>query len=246
VRRDDVTPRDLALLYQPEGATHAPEPRRVVAPGTAAAELRVGASTTPGEHILPAAAAAFAAANVGVTLRLAVKGTTEVLRDLAAGAVELAFVGARAARDDLHFEDFAEDEIVLIAASTFAGLPEPLPAAAVARLPRVDREPSSATRAIAEAQLAAMGVPLDPDASVLEAGSVAALVEAVSAGMGVGFASRRSVARAAAEHRVRLVAIEAVQIPRRFFVAWRRASALSEPAARFLALARRVAAGGAP
>jgi len=245
-RRDDVTPRELALLYQPEGATHAPEPRRVVAPGTAAAELRVGASTTPGEHILPAAAAAFAAANVGVTLRLAVKGTTEVLRDLAAGAIELAFVGARAARDDLHFEDFAEDEIVLIAASTFAGLPEPLPAAAVARLPRVDREPSSATRAIAEAQLAAMGVPLDPDASVLEAGSVLALVEAVSAGMGVGFASRRSVARAAAEHRVRLVAIEAVQIPRRFFVAWRRASALSEPAARFLALARRVAAGGAP
>jgi DNA-binding transcriptional LysR family regulator len=75
---------------------------------------------------------------------------------------------------------------------------------------------------------------------------VAALVEAVSAGMGVGFASRRSVARAAAEHRVRLVAIEAVQIPRRFFVAWRRAAALSEPAARFLALARRVAAGGAP
>jgi phosphonate transport system ATP-binding protein len=241
--REEVTARELALLYQPEGATHAPEPRRVLVAGPAAAEVRVGASTTPGEHILPVAAAAFAAAEPAVTLRLSVKGTAAVLRDLAAGAVELAFVGAREEREDLHFEDFAEDEIVLIAASSFAGLPEPLPAAAVARLPRVDREPSSATRAIAEAQLAAMGAPLDPDASVLEAGSVAALIEAVSAGMGVGFASRRSVARAVAERRVRLVAIDATQIPRRFFVAWRRGTAMSEPAARFLAQARRAAAG---
>ncbi len=247
-RREEVTPHDLALLYQPEGATRAPEPRRVVAPrpAAAAAELRVGASTTPGEHILPAAAAAFAAADPAVTLRLAVKGTAAVLRDLAAGLVDLAFVGARDERPDLHFEDFAEDEIVLVAAPTFGGLPEPLPAAAVARLPRVDREPSSATRAIAEAQLAAMGAPLDPSASVLEAGSVTALVEAVSAGMGVGFASRRSVARAVAARRVRIVGVEAVQIPRRFFVAWRRAAALSEPAARFLALARRAAGGVGP
>jgi DNA-binding transcriptional LysR family regulator len=116
----------------------------------------------------------------------------------------------------------------------------------VARLPRVDREPSSASRAIAEAQLAAMGLPLDPAASVLEAGSVAALLAAVSAGLGVGFASRRSVARAAAERRVRVVAVADVQIPRRFFVAWRRDGEPSGPAARFLALARRAAAGDEP
>ncbi|GEJ58549.1 hypothetical protein AMYX_32900 [Anaeromyxobacter diazotrophicus] len=248
-RREEVTPRDLALLYQPEGATRAPEPRRVVTEPAGApspAELRVGASTTPGEHILPAAVAAFAAEEPQVTLRLAVKGTAEVLRDLAAGRVELAFVGAREERAGLHFEDFAEDEIALVAAASFAGLPEPLHPAAVARLPRVDREPSSATRAIAEAQLAAMGAPLDPGAAVLEAGSLAALVEAVSAGLGVGFASRRSVARALAQRRVRLVAVEGVQIPRRFFVAWRRDAALSGPAARFLALARRAAGGGGP
>jgi len=245
--REQVSRHDLALLYQPEAATRSPEPRRVVPASRAArtGELRLGASTTPGEHILPAAAAAFGAAEPAVHLRLTVKGTAEVLADLAAGQVELAFVGARTEDPDLHFEDFAEDEIVLVAAARFGGLPEPLAASAAARLPRVDREQGSATRAIAEAQLAAMGVVLEPDAAVLEAGSAAALVAAVAAGMGIGFASRRSVARAVAEGRVREVPIEAVQIPRRFFVAWRRAAALSEPAARFLALARK-AAGGEP
>jgi len=35
-----------------------------------------------------------------------------------------------------------------------------------------------------------------------------------------------------------------VKVPRRFFVAWRRGDALSEPARRFLALAREATAEG--
>jgi len=249
--RDDVTPEDLAALYQPEGATRSPEPRRVVAGGGAAgapapSELRVGASTTPGEHMLPRAVAAFATARPGVQVRLTVRATADVLRDVAAGKVELAFVGARTGHPALHFEDFAEDEIVLVASPAFGGVPEPLPASIAARLPRVEREPGSATRAIVEAQLAEMGVSLDPGSAVFEAGSVAALIAAVSQGMGVGFASRRSVAGALAAGRVRLVPIEAVTIPRRFFVAWRRADALSEPARGFLELARRAAVEARP
>jgi len=248
--RDEVTAEDLAALYQPEGATRSPEPRRVIAGGgaaaPAAAELRVGASTTPGEHMLPRAVAAFATARPGVQVRLTVRATADVLRDVADGKVEIAFVGARTTHPALHFEDFAEDEIVLVASPAFGGVPEPLPASIAARLPRVEREPGSATRAIVEAQLAGMGVSLDPGSAVFEAGSVAALVAAVSHGMGVGFASRRSVAGALAAGRVRLVPIEAVKIPRRFFVAWRRADALSAPARGFLELARRAAVEARP
>jgi phosphonate transport system ATP-binding protein len=241
-RREEVTSADLALLYQPEEATRSPEPRRVLAPDPAApleqAELRVSASTTPGEHLLTPAVAAFARAHPGVQLRLSVKGTAEALRDLAAGRAELAFVGARAALPGLHFEDFAEDEIVLVASAGFGGLPVPLHASLAARLPRVDREPGSATRAIVEEQFARMGTPLDPSSSVLEAGSVAALLAAVADGLGVGFASRRSAATALAAGRVREVPVEAVTVPRRFFVAWRRDAEPSPAARRFLALAR--------
>ncbi len=250
-RREDVTRDDLALLYQPEGATRSPEPRRIAVPAAAdpaeaSSELRLGASTTPGEHLLPPAVAAFAQAHPTTQLRLLVKDTATVLDALARGAIELAFVGARRPGADLHFEDFAEDEIVLVAAPSFGGVPEPLPASLAARLPRVDREPGSATREVVEAHLAAMGVALDPATSVLEAGSVAALVAAVAQGMGVGFASRRSVAPALAAGRVREVRLDDVKVPRRFFVAWRRDRPLSRAACAFLDTARRSAVEPVP
>jgi len=245
--RESVTAEDLARLYQPEEATRSPEARQGViagrpAPPDAAAphatEVRIGASSTPGEELLPAAVARFAREQPAAPLRLCVKGTAEVLRDLREERVEVAFVGARSADPLLHFEDFAEDEIVLVAAPAFGGLPRPLTAALASRLPRVDREPGSATRAIVEAQLAEMGVALDPASSVLEAGSVAALRAAIAAGMGVGFASRRSVAADLAAGRLRELEIAQVKIPRRFFVAWRRARPLSSAARRFVEIAR--------
>jgi phosphonate transport system ATP-binding protein len=243
-RREDVSAEDLAALYQPEAATRSREPRRVLPPPAAEvhpAEIRVGASTTPGACILPSAVAAFARLQPRVQVRLTVKDTTDVVRQLSERRVELAFVGARSHLPDLHFEDFAEDEIVLVASPAFGGLPAPLPASLAARLPRVDREPGSSTRAIVEAQFAGMGVPLDPASAVFEAGDVTSLIGAVSAGMGVGFASRRSVERALAAGALRELRVDSVKVPRRFFVAWRRAEVLSEPARSFLELARRCA-----
>jgi len=187
--------------------------------------------------------ALFARAYPGVQLRLAVSDTAAALRGLSAKRFDLAFVGARPPAADLHFEDWVEDEIVLVAAASFGGLPEPLPPSLVAHLPRVDREPGSATRAIVEAQLAGLGAPLDPAAAVVEVGSAGTLVAAVAGGLGVGFASRLSVRAALAEGRLREVAIEAVTVPRRFFVAWRRDDLLSEPARRFLAMARELGGG---
>jgi phosphonate transport system ATP-binding protein len=244
-RRGEVAAADLALLYQPEAATRSDEARSIL-PARAATrrptEIRVGASTTPGACILPSAVAAFARLHPRVQVRLMVKDTAEVVRHLSERGVDLAFVGGRSHHPDLHFEDFAEDEIILVAAPDFGGLPDPLPASLAARLPRVDREPGSSTRAIVEGQFAGMGAALDPASSVFEAGSVASLIGAVSAGLGVGFASRRSVESALEAGLLREVRVDAVKVPRRFFVAWRRGEVMSEAASTFLELARRTAA----
>jgi len=240
-RREEVTPDDLALLYQPEGAAASPEPRRLLAPlpAEARAEVRVGASTSPGEYLLPRVLPAFARARPGTRVRLQVKDTAEVLEDLVQARVELALVGARSPHPALHFEDLAEDEIVLVAAP---GFPLPAPALApsqAARLRRVDREPGSGTQAVVAAQLAALGAPLDPAASVFEAGSVEALKRAVEGGMGVGFASRLSVAAELRAGRLVVVPIDALRVPRRYFVAWRRGEEPSAAARDLLAALRR-------
>jgi phosphonate transport system ATP-binding protein len=245
--REQVTPDDLARLYQPEEATASPEPRQLL-PAEAAArgELRVGASTAPGEYLLPRAVPGFALAQPEVRVRLLVRDTAEVLADLARERVELAFTGSRSADPAFHFEDFAEDEIVLVASPHLAGLPaDPLSPTAAGRLPRVDREAGSATRDIVERQFAALGAPLDPAAVVFEAGSVEALKAAVAGGAGVGFASRLSVAEELRSGRLVALHVTSVRIPRRFFAAWRRDRPLSPAARAFLAAARR-AAGGRP
>ncbi len=245
--REAVTPDDLARLYQPEEATTSPEPRQLLAAEAAArAELRVGASTAPGEYLLPRAVPGFALTQPEVRVRLVVRDTALVLADLREGRVELAFTGARSLDAALHFEDFAEDEILLVASPHLAGLPaDPLSPSQAGRMPRVDREPGSATRSIVEKQFAALGAPLDPAAVVFEAGSVEALKAAVAGGAGVGFASRLSVADELQSGRLRALHVTSVRIPRRFFAAWRRDRPLSAAARAFLAAARR-AAGGRP
>ncbi|HEU4386061.1 MAG TPA: LysR substrate-binding domain-containing protein [Anaeromyxobacteraceae bacterium] len=250
-RREDLTAEDLGHLYRVEAASASPEPAQPVAPGPprlSRAPVLVGASTTPGEYLLPRLAAAFARRHPEAHLRLTVKDTDEVMEDLLSGRVELAFVGSR--RDDgaLHFEDFAEDEIVLVAAPGQRLVPPgTLSTEALARLPRVEREPGSATRAVVEAQLQAMGTALDPEAVELEVSSVEALKAAVAAGLGVGFASRLSVEDDLRSGALRLVPVAGLRVPRRFYAAWRRSGGLSEGARAFLAEARLgLGPGGSP
>ena len=215
---------DLGRLYASERGAPSTSPRRIpaAAADAPAGEAVVGASTTPGEHLLPRALREFLSAHPGVRITLEVKDSAEVTADLLAGRIDVGFVGARTPHPELHFEDLADDEVVLVAAPALQGLPTgPIPASEAARLPRIDREPGSGTRTVVEEHLANLGVPLDPGAVVAQVGSVAALRTAVAAGAGVAFASRAAVRDDLEAGRLREIAIEGVRIRRRFFVAWR-------------------------
>jgi phosphonate transport system ATP-binding protein len=233
---------DLAALYASERGAPAPrrprEPARTtpVEPG---AVLAVGASTTPGELVLPRAVRAFVKAHPGVRVSVTVKDTGEITRDLLDGRIALAFVGARSPHPALEYADVAEDEIVLVAAPGLDGLPaEPVPPAVAARLPRVEREAGSGTRAVVEDHLANLGTPLDPAAVRLEVGTLVGLKAAVLSGIGVAFASRLAVADELEDGQLRALRIDGVKIPRRLFAAWRKAERPSPAAARFLEVAR--------
>jgi phosphonate transport system ATP-binding protein len=204
-----------------------------------AGEVVVSASTTPGEHLLPRALGALVAAHPGVRVTLTVKDSAGVAEDLLAGRADVGFLGARTPHPQLHFEDFAEDEIVLVAAPGLAAVPGgPASPEAVARLPRVDREPGSGTRRVVEEHFQNLGAPLDPEAVVAEVGSLAALRTAAAAGVGVAFVSRAAVRDDLEAGRLRAVAVAGVRIPRRFFVAWRSDRELGAAARLFVELAR--------
>jgi len=194
--------------------------------------------------VLPAAVRAFVREHPGVRVSLAVKDSAEVTADLLAGRVEVGFVGARSPHPELRFEDLVEDEIVLVASPALEGLPpEPIPPAHAARLPRVEREEGSGTRAVVEEHFENLGAPLDPAAVALEVGTLVGLKAAVLSGVGVAFTSRLAVRDELAHGHLRVLRIDGVRIPRRLFVAWRADATPSPAARRFVDVARATVTG---
>jgi phosphonate transport system ATP-binding protein len=236
-----VTLDDLGRLYEAAAAGRATSPRTlpVAACEAPAGEAVISASTTPGEHLLPRLLRRYLADHPGVRVTLAVKDSAQVAADLLEGRAELGFLGARTPHPALHFEDFAEDEVVLVAAPALPGIPAgPVTPEAAARLPRVDREEGSGTRRVVEEHFANLGAPLDPAAIVAEVGSLSGLRTAAAAGVGAAFVSRAAVRDELEAGRLRIVPVEGVRIPRRFFAAWRVERPPGAAARRFLELAR--------
>jgi phosphonate transport system ATP-binding protein len=241
-----LTLDDLAHLYASSRGAPASSPAvdRAIPAEPPGGILTIGASNTPGEFMLPAAVRSFVRQYPGVHVRLGVKDSAEIVADLLAGKVDLGFVGARSPHPDLHFEDFADDEIVLVASPALCGLPPaPLSPEAVGRLPRVEREEGSGTRAVVEEHFANLGAPLDTSAVALHVGTLVGLKAAVLSGIGVAFTSRAAVRDDLEEGHLVALRIASVKIPRRIFVAWRRDRELPLAARRFLDVARQEGPG---
>ena len=233
---------DLSRLYESERAASLPARSKAAVPAQAEpfAVARVGASSLPGEHLLPELVAAFVRECPGIRVNLTVRDSAQVTEALLAGRVDLAFLGARVPHPSLRFEDFAEDEVVLVAAPHFEGLSAgPLSPSAAAQLPRVEREEGSGTRAVVTDHFAALGAPLSPEAVALEVDSLVGLKAAVLSGAGVAFVSRLSVEEELRSGAVRVVPVTGVRIPRRVFAAWRGDVELPAAARRFLDAAQR-------
>jgi DNA-binding transcriptional LysR family regulator len=182
-----------------------------------AGTLRIGASDTVGNYVLPELLAAFARRQPGVRVDVAVGNTTEILARLRAGALALALVEGDVAGDDLAIEPFAEDELVLVvpAGHRLAGRTT-VDRDELRDEPFVGREAGSGTRALVERTLGEARI---APRVVMELPSGEAVVRAVAAGAGVTVISRRVSADACAEGRVSEATIVGLALRRTLRVA---------------------------
>jgi len=197
--------------------------------GVQAGALTIGASTTPGTYLLPAALGVFHAAYPAVSLTLKIGDTREIERLVAVGELELGVIGEAPLVHGLVATPWVGDEMVLIVPR---GHPlarrRSVPPEALAAEPYIAREEGSSTRAVAERYLAERGVGVK---AAMELGSTEAIREAVAAGLGVAVVSRHAV-RA---HDPRVVAVRLAGPPwtRDLLIIWRERAPLSPAAARF-------------
>jgi DNA-binding transcriptional LysR family regulator len=155
--------------------------------------LVLGASSTPGEYVLPSVVGRFRQIYPGIHVELVIGNTRNIIQRILDGEMDLGMIGDRVeeSSSELEMVDFQDDDIVLVASPTHPvhSLVRPN-IEQVVELGLVAREQGSATRLAAERQFRNLGtVPK----IALELGSNQAVKQAASAGGGIGIISRLGI-----------------------------------------------------
>jgi DNA-binding transcriptional LysR family regulator len=205
------------------------------------AALRLVASQTIGEFLVPGWLADFRAAGGDGRVELYVRNSPAVLQELSDGTAEIGFVEGNDPLDGLDVLVLVADEIVAVVdahhrwAHRRCVVLDELEHEAY-----ITREAGSGTRAVAEAALALHGVRLQPTA---ELASTQSLKRAVLSG-GFTLVSRLAVEDEQRAGTLAAVRIEHVELDRELCAVRTRGAALPQPARAFWSfLADRVAAG---
>lgn len=164
--------------------------------GEHAAPLRVAASFTIGEYLLPQLVSGWTQLHPKSQIHLRIANTSDVIDAVAAMDVDIGFVEGSQTHPDLVTRPWSDDEIVVIAAPGHALAGQCATAEQLARATWVVREHGSGTRQITDEWL------LDHLEQVrigFELGSNEAVKRVVAASTGLGCLSRHAVAQSIAD-----------------------------------------------
>jgi DNA-binding transcriptional LysR family regulator len=152
--------------------------------------LRITASTTPGQYVLPRLLGAFLRQHPDASVSLRVHDTAEVVEAVESGDAHIGMTGAVVQGARVEYEPLGSDKLLLVCPPDSHLLKGgPISMDDVAEEPFIVREPGSGTRMIFEDTLRAGGIEPQDLRVVLELGTSEAIVSAVEGGMGVGVVS---------------------------------------------------------
>ncbi|HLF49705.1 MAG TPA: selenium metabolism-associated LysR family transcriptional regulator [Methylomirabilota bacterium] len=162
--------------------------------GKMSGELLVGASTIPGEYVLPAMIGRFKEKYPDISITLLIGDSQTVVDWVLGGRVELGMVGARLVQRGADYKELMPDEVVVVVPASHPWHDRKQVTLEELRAePLLIRERGSGTRAALEAVLAEAGTDLGAFRIVGEMGSTQAIKQAVKAGVGVSLVSKRAV-----------------------------------------------------
>jgi DNA-binding transcriptional LysR family regulator len=197
--------------------------------------LVLGASTIPGEYVLPPLIGRFRARYPQVSITLQISDTRGIVQAVLDGQVELGLVGAQPRERGLAVTPLMPDELVVVVPPGHAwfGRRE----ASLDDLrgePLIVREPGSGSRGAFERALEAAGIELAAFRIVAEMGSTGAIKQAVKAGVGLSIVSRRAIEDECAHGLLAGVTIRDLPLGRHFYVLTHEARSRSPLCATFL------------
>jgi DNA-binding transcriptional LysR family regulator len=183
--------------------------------------LRIAASMTVAEYLLPAWLTALRAVHPGAAVALSAVNSAEVAETVLGGRADIGFVEGPGIPPGLHAEPIGRDALTLVVAPAhrWARRNAGVPAAELAQTALVSREAGSGTRRFLEEALRTQAG-VEPVPPAAEVSSTTAIKAAVAAGAGPAVLSSLAVAAELTAGTLSAVPVTGVDLGRTLMAVW--------------------------
>jgi DNA-binding transcriptional LysR family regulator len=183
-------------------------------------DVSMGGSTIPGEYILPDLIGRFIQKHPQLAVKLTVADSSEILRRVLAGKLELGVIGSKSQHANLICQQLWRDQLVLVISARHAwasrravSLPE------LRQEPFILREEGSGTLKILETYLREAGLKGTSELQVsARFGSSTAVKEGIKSGLGVSILSARAIDTELKAGILKSLKVEGIAMSRNFYL----------------------------
>jgi DNA-binding transcriptional LysR family regulator len=204
-------------------------------------ELSLGASTIPGEYLIPKLMSDFKKEHPHFIICLKIADTKEIVQYVLQDSVEFGIIGAKLNHPSLHFEKYEEDEIVVVAPSDHPlTRKKRVNVDELLKEPWIIREEGSGTQMAVEKALRKKGKSLKQFHVAMEMGSTSSVKEGVKAKLGLAFLSKRATEEELSQRSLSRIDVEGIEpISRQIYLVTHRGRTLSPIGMEFLRFLKR-------
>jgi DNA-binding transcriptional LysR family regulator len=202
--------------------------------------LKVGASTTIAQYVLPRLLGDFQGAHPGIRLSVLGANTRVIVEGVLDGSLAVGLIEGPALRSDLRVERFMADEIGVIAPAHHECAGQTISAEQLSKEKLILREDGSGTRRVVEIALRRAGVRLRKANIEMVLDSTEAIKSAVETGLGIGFVARQAIEKELKLGTLSEISVAGMKIERHFSIVLARGPEPAGPAGAFLRFLRSI------
>lgn len=186
--------------------------------GEISGPVRIGASTIPGEYILPSLLAGFVQQHAKARLYLEIGDSEQIMDWLDSKRIDFGVIGSLRPNSRAETSPLANDELLITVPADHPWAHQEIAPADLLTSPFIAREHGSGTRETYERALHQLGLNPQNLQTVLVSGSSSSVLTAVESGVGFAFCSKWALVDALALGRVAPVKVAGLKVTRGFSI----------------------------
>jgi len=181
-------------------------------------KLRVGASTTVAQYVLPPVLAAFHQKFPHVQITLITNNTEQIENGLKNNEIDLGIIEGRSKNTSIKYSEFLKDEIVLVSSNKNAfAKKEIIKAAELKNIPLLLREPGSGTLEVISHALKLAGIKMRDLKIEMQLASIESMKSYLPYSDCLAFLSIHSVLNELKRNELRIIDVKGLEIERYFY-----------------------------